>query len=151
MPEVAHGFYRSYTHIAPGNGRIVLVRDFALMDGTRVHVVGNEKELAENNVNMLGPWLQVNVMKPIVFRDIEVDAHAALTALQNGCCVRRVLPNTYPAVFVSPDPWTHDSTPRRRMYRLNVVHLDCIWEHHGITVNLDDRFNIEEPIYRKNV
>lgn len=151
MSEIEHGFYRSYTHIAPGNGRIVLVRDFANMSGTRVHVVGNEKELAENNLNMIGPWMQVNTLEPIVFIEEAVDVHHALTALQNGLCVRRVWPNTYPAVFASPDKWTPNATPPRRMYSLDTCGLSCTWEPHGLVVNLDDRFNVEAPIYRKSV
>lgn len=150
MSEIEHGFYRSYTNIAPGAGRIVLVHDFANMTGTRVHVVGNEKELDENNVNMLGPWLQVNTLEPIVFSETKVNCHEALSALRDGHCIRRVLPNTYPAVFYSPHLWINDNG-FRRMYRLDTKGLGGTWEPHGIVMNLDDIFNVEAPIYRKSV
>lgn len=142
--EIEHGFYRSYTNIAPGNGRIVLIRDFALTEGTRVHVVGNEKEIAENNLNMLGPWMQVNTLKPIVFSNQNANVHEALMALEHGYCVRRVIPNTYPFVFVSPDRKWIDRNNIRHMYKMDTTGLGVTWEPHGIILNLDDVFNIEE-------
>jgi hypothetical protein len=143
MSEIQIGYYRSFHNIAPGIGRVVLIRDFRGMDGIRVHVVGNQKELATYNVNLLGPWLQVNTIKPIVMGTQSVGYVEAIEALSKGLCVKKACATSSPVLYAPFVFNTFDDAYR------SIYEIDIRCAGHYVPVDfaikaLNDRFFVEE-------